>query len=105
MLPFYPLNQHPAGDNDGCNLRPASRLEIQQKFLEHERHQHLAMLSASGGPEHRAANPVMVAAWALHQGIAWLVSLAGNNHAPRVTTSPSQGMTKVDHPCIPGVDC
>ena len=106
MLPFYPLNQHPAIDDYEHRRRPASRLEIQHMFLDHERQQHLAMLSDLGRPEHHAANPVMVAARAFHLGIASLVSILGHLHLTRhATTSPVQGISGGDHLCIPGVDC
>lgn len=96
---FYPLHQYPpmpilpldkAPYSDGRVGRPVDLPDVQRQSLAHEWD---AML------------PMPFLARAIHQGVAWLVSLVGHKQAGHVTTPPNQGLNPADHVCIPGVDC
>jgi hypothetical protein len=98
MLPFYPLNQDPAGHDDERMLRPAIRMQM----LDHERKQYGSMQRQTEGGAHK---PVMAATHVFHRSITLLLAIIGHKGPRPVLTSPIQRGATAEGLCIPGVDC
>jgi hypothetical protein len=104
MLPFYPLNQNPAGHDVERAPRPGSRLEVRMQMLDDERKKYATMQLQT---ERQGHNTLTVAARAFHRGVvSLLATIAGQGQRLRqATSSRTRNVAPGDHICVPGVDC